>query len=147
MLSILARKRTLAVHQLLRRAMDATSPNRPPAQGESRWEDRSNRTLPVLLVPYAEGQPSVAEHTIALTKNLSSQGVALVLPQPFRTDQVVIGFWLDDRPEFLVGRVRQNVPLGGGYWQLGVELTERLEPHPSAATEPLVPLTARLKVP
>lgn len=145
MFSFTKRKKQVDVHQLLRRAMNATSPNRPPTQGDARWEDRSNRTIPVLLVPYTEGHPCAAEHTIALTKDLSSQGVAIVLPQPFRAEQVVIGFWLDARPEFVLGRIRQNVPLGGGYWQLGVELTERMGPTPCEATESLVPLAARLR--
>ncbi|MEN6495314.1 MAG: hypothetical protein ABFD16_13625 [Thermoguttaceae bacterium] len=145
MFSFKTQKKQVGVHQLLRRAMNATSPNHPPTQGESRWEDRSNRTIPVLLAPYADGQPIGDEHTIALTKNLSSQGVALVLPQPFRAEQVLIGFWLDARPEFVLGHVRQNVPLGGGYWQLGVELTERTGPATCPAIESLVPLTARLR--
>ncbi len=145
MFSFTTRKKHLEVHRLLRRAMDATTPNRPPIEGESRWEERSNRTIPVLLAPYAEGCPCLGEHAIALTKDLSSQGVAIVLPQPFRADEVVIGFWLENRPEFLLGRVRQNAPLGGGYWQLGIELTERLDPSPNPATESLLPLIARLR--
>lgn len=110
MFSFKTRKKQVDVHQLLRRAMDATTPNRPPTQGESRWEDRSNRTIPVLLVPYADEQPVGDEHTIALTKNLSSQGVALVLPQPFRAEQVLIGFWLDASGICLGPRTAERSP-------------------------------------
>ena len=139
------RNRQLEVHKLMRRALDKSSPNLPRWEGESRWESRSNRTIPVLLIPYAEGELSVPEMTTALTKNLSSQGLALVLHQPFRADQVVVGFWGDGEPDFLLGKVRQNVPLGGGFWQLGLELTERLCPADCPALQPLVPQAAKLE--
>jgi hypothetical protein len=126
--------------------MDATCPSRPPLHGECRWEDRSNRTIPVLLIPCVDKAPIVAEHAIALTKNLSSQGVAIVLPQPFHAEQVIVGFWLEMQPEFILGQVRQNVPLGGGYWQLGLELTERLTPDAIPSRETLVALASRLCV-
>jgi len=146
MFAFCTRKKYLEVHKLLRRAMDATSPYSMPLMGESRVESRSNRTLPVLLVPCEGSKLVLQDHTIALTKNLSSQGVALVLPQPFRAQEVAIGFWLDDKPQFVMGRVRQMVPLGGGYWQLGVELTERVSPEDDVDVESLLPLMARLKV-
>lgn len=141
------RKKRLDVHQLLRRAMDTTSPNLlPEEEEEKRWEDRSNRTIPILLAPWVGGEPKAAEHTIAVTKNLSSQGIALVLPQPFRAEQVVLCFWLESMPEFVLGEIRQNSPLGGGFWQLGVELTERINPVECGAIEPLISLATRLKV-
>jgi hypothetical protein len=139
------RKKKNELQQLLRRAMDLTSPNHPPRKGEMRWEERSNRTIPVLLSPWANGKPLVDEHTVALSKDLSSQGVALVLPQPFRAEQVVLGFWLELMPEFILGKVRQNASLGGGFWQLGVELTERLPLADHKVLESLVPFAMHLK--
>ena len=144
MFSFGKRKKQLEVHRLIRRAVDASSPNLPPSDGELRWENRSNRTIPVLLAPFEGGELSLREMTIALTKNLSGQGLALVLHQPFRAESVVVGFWEEGEAEFVLGEVRQNVPLGGGYWQVGLELTERICAADYPALEALVPQAARL---
>ena len=144
MFSFRKRKKQIEVHTLIRRAVDASSPNRPPVEGELRWENRSNRTIPVLLTPLEGGDLSFGETTIALTKNLSSQGLALVLHQPFRAERVVIGFWGEGEAEFVLGELRQNAPLGGGYWQVGLELTERICAADYPALEALVPQAARL---
>jgi hypothetical protein len=139
------RKKQSEVNGLVRRLMDASNPNIPPPEGDLRWEDRSGRTLPVLLAPFENRRPTMDEAAFAVTKNLSSQGLALVLPQPFRAAEVVIGLWVEADPLFLLGQVRQNVPLGGGFWQLGLELAERLSIQSCHELEALLPLAVRLK--
>jgi hypothetical protein len=137
------RERLNEIRSLLRQLADLTSPNLPPLEGEFRSENRSNRALPALLAPWEEGGPVVDECTYALTKDLSDRGVALVLHQPFKAPQVVVGLWLEF-PRFALGDVRQNVPLGGGFWQLGVEIVDVLEPGHYPEVESLVPLAAHL---
>jgi hypothetical protein len=144
MFSFARRRQHVEVHKLVRRFIDHSSPNQSPTSGDARWEDRSNRTLPVLLVPYDGAEACVDELTHAVTKDLSSQGLALVLPQPFRAEQVVIGFWSEAHTHFVLGRVRQNVPLGGGFWQLGVELTALVDLWEHPEIQRLVPLAVRL---
>lgn len=143
MFSFDTQKRLGEVRNLVRQLVDVTSPNAPPLEGESRSEDRSNRALPALLTPWEDGCPVTDESTYALTKDFSDRGLALMLPQPFKCDQVVVGLWLGS-PRFALGEVRQNVPLGGGFWQLGVELTDLLDPAESPQIQPLVAFAARL---
>lgn len=138
------RDKHFAVHKVIRRLINNSTPGRIPLEGDARWETRSNRTIPVLLVPYDHNEVSVDEAAYALSKNLSSQGLALVLSQPFRAEQVVVAFWSGDEAHFVLGRVRQNVPLGGGFWQLGLEAMELLPPGDSEDLMRLVPLAARL---
>lgn len=144
MFSFRKRSTQVEVHRLIRRLIDSSCPNMPPASGNVRWEDRSNRTIPVLLVPMADGEPQLHEAVTAVTKNLSGQGLALVLHGPFWAEGVLIGFWHDGEPEFVRGEIRQNVPLGGSFWQLGIELVERLAVAELHHAEELVHLTARL---
>ena len=143
MFSFDTRKRLGEVRGFLRHLVDLSSPNLPPLEGDSRSQPRSNRALPVLLAPWEHAQPVVDESTYALTKDISDRGLSLVLGQPFKSLEVVVGLWLDS-PRFVLGDVRQNVPIGGGFWQIGVELTELLEAvdHPQIQT--LVPLATRL---
>jgi hypothetical protein len=138
------RDKHLEIHRVIRRLINASTPNRIPLQGDSRWELRSNRTMPVLLVPYDNNELSVGELAYALTKNLSSQGLALVLHQPFRAEQVVVGIWSNEQAHFVAARVRQSVPLGGGFWQIGLEATELLPTAQFPDLIRLLPWAARL---
>jgi len=143
MFSFDTRKRLIEVQGFVRKLVDLTSPNLPPLEGESRAETRSNRALPALLTPWENGQPVVDESTYALTKDFSNRGLSLVLHQPVKSVEVVVGLSLES-PRFALGEVRQNVPLGGGFWQLGVELTDVLDSAEFPQLESLVPLAARL---
>jgi hypothetical protein len=144
MFSFGKRRAQVEVHKLTRRLIDSSCPNLPPLRGDSRWENRSNRTIPVLLTPLVGDDLQFDETAVAVTKNLSGQGLALVLHQPFWAEGVVIGFWHNGEPEFVRGEIRQNAPLGGGFWQLGIELTERVIPAEMHELERLIPLTNRL---
>jgi hypothetical protein len=147
-------KRKNDVEKLLRRVSDLTVPNQSPWDGDFRAEHRLNRSLPVLLVPWENGAARTDECATAVTKDISGQGLSLILRQPFRGQEVVIGFWLatlhesapDSDPEFLLGEVRQNVEIGGGFWQIGVLLTERLAPSHKEIRR-LAPIAARLVPP
>jgi hypothetical protein len=143
MFSFDTRKRLCEVREFLRHLVNLTTPNLPPLEGDSRSETRSNRALPALLTPWEHGQPVVDESTYALTKDFSDRGLALVLQQPFKSVEVVVGLYLES-PRFVLGEVRQNVPLGGGYWQIGVELTDFLDAAEYPQVQSLVPLAKRL---
>lgn len=143
MFSFDTRRRLCEVRVFLRRLVDLTSPNTSPLEGEARSEGRSNRALPVLLTPWEHGEPVVDESTYAITKDFSERGLSLTLPQPFKAARIVVGLWLES-PRFVLGEIRQNTPLGGGFWQLGVELTDFLDAAEYPQIESLVPLAARL---
>jgi hypothetical protein len=143
MFSFDTRKRLCEVRDFLRKLVDLSSPNLPPLEGDFRSEARSNRALPALLTPWEHGEPLADESTYALTKDFSDRGLSLVLHQPFKSTEVVVGLWLES-PRFVLGKVRQNVPLGGGYWQVGVELNECLDSSEHPRVQSLVPLAARL---
>jgi hypothetical protein len=135
--------RNPAVHKVIQRFLDAVNPELASFDDESRSDYRSCRTVPVVLAP-CEDEIVLEEACYALTKNLSVRGLALVLPQPFRAERVVVGFWFAEQPHFVAGEVRQNVPLGGGFWQLGVEATAVFNPGDSNDVKRLLPLAARL---
>ncbi len=123
----------------LRRICDLTSPNLPRFD-DLRGEHRQNRTIPVLLTPWEDDLALVAESVTALTKDISDRGLSLTLPAPFRAEHVVAGFWVPGvsdggQPRFLLGTTRQNVPIGGGFWALGIETLRLLN---SAEAEPLL---------
>lgn len=143
MFSFARRAKHEEVHKVIRRFLDAVNPDLAMFEDDARWHHRSQRTVPVLLVPY-DDELSLSEACYALTKNLSVRGLALVLPQPFRAQRVAVAFWFEDQGQLVSGEVRQNVPLGGGFWQLGVEVTQVLKPADCDDAKRLLPLAARL---
>jgi hypothetical protein len=138
------RKKQLEVQAFLRRAIDASSPNRPPLEGEARWDTRSNRTFPLVMAPWVDGRPCPEKAMTALSKNLSSQGLTAILAAPVRAEQLVICFVMEGQAYFLLGDVRHRTPLGGGFWQLGIELSRLITPAEEPTLEQLQPMTEAL---
>jgi hypothetical protein len=132
MFSFDSRKKSLEVQRRVQHLADLTTPNLGCSTSHERAEDRCNRTLPVLLCPWENGRPVEEFCTFALTKDISSRGVGLILVQPFRAAEVVVGFWLDDdsmqHPWYFLGSTQRLHKVGGGYWTLGIEFSEFVEP-------------------
>jgi hypothetical protein len=133
----------------LRRVCDLTSPTLPRFD-ESRCDCRQNRTIPVLLTPWEDGHAIVAESVTALSKDVSNRGLSVTLPSPFQAAEVVVGIWLPDafdaqEPRFILGATRQNVPIGGGFWALGIEASHLIFNGDTAAL--LSVAKSRLQVP
>ena len=123
-----------------------------PYQPDGRADVRSSLALPALIVPLENGLPVRADHAFAVTRDLSENGVGLLLYQPFRAQEVIVGFHIPDdgnpssefSPVYLRGEVQQNVPVGGGFWVLGIELIARIDEaeiveHLESLGERLVP--------
>lgn len=124
MFSFKKRNTQMEVHRVVRRVMDTSSPNRPPSEGDERWESRSNRTIPILLTPFEDGVALPTRSVFAVTKDLSSQGVAVIADHRPDYEAILVGILVDGEPVFARAAVRQAHPLGGGFWQLGIELLE-----------------------
>src|SRR5262245_52250574 len=139
------------VESRLRRIVDLTVPNLSRQTQDERFEGRSNRVIPVLVCPWEADKPVTEQHLFAVTKDLSSDSVGVVLPQPVRADAVVVGFWLGedvmDEPWYFVGVPRSLRKIGGGFWTAGVQFTEVLGSAARHALSPLAPYVARLPAP
>ncbi len=126
----------------LRRICDLTSPNFPRID-EYRGDSRQNRIIPILLTPWENEHANISETATALTKDLSDCGISVTLPGPFRVDEVAVGFWLPnvyENPFFFLGAARQTIPIGGGFWALGIESIRLLT---NSEFEPLVDLAKK----
>ena len=137
------RRKQTEVWKLVRRIIDVSAPNMPPTAGENRSQTRYNRAIPMLLVPWENGELLVGESVYTLSKDYSDNGVCLLPHRPFMALNVVCGFWIDG-PVFLMGEVRSRAPIGGGFWQLGVQLTQVIPP---GDVEALIPLAEDLAPP
>ena len=155
MFSFTRQRRENQLRGFLARVLDLTNPKLSPPAGETRVFDRHNRTIPVLVAPWENGGPVIGESANAVTKDISNQGLSVILPQPYRCTDVIVGFWLPKSPHvaaasgptFVMGEVRQNVQIGGGYWQLGISFTRLLDVSDTSELGLLVPVVANLLPP
>ena len=132
MASFNRRKKQIRMWSTIGHIIDLTNPSLFNLDPNARIFNRSNRSIPVVIAPWEGGEPVTEDATTGITKDICEQGVGVILPQPFKTDQVLVGFWPPashrmagkNRPTFVVGSLRHNVQIGGGFWQLGIQFTE-----------------------
>ncbi len=150
MFSFSKRKKVVDLCPRIRRLCDLTSPNLSTTLS-GRSENRYNRAIPTLLGPWQEDHPVVDESTIGLTSDIADRGVCLVLNQPFLAESVVVGYWISSdamsEPWYFLGNICRNQPMGGGFWAVGIELTEFANTNHAKELVALKPLAAKLSAP
>ena len=117
------RKKKQEVWKCLRRILDRNSAEQLLRGTEDRKEKRIPFSLPVLLQPCLEDQHTWCEPVFAITKDLSDDGVAVIARQSLDQSPVICVIW-EDGPIYLSGEIRQCLHLGGGFWKIGMELSE-----------------------
>jgi hypothetical protein len=144
-------KKRVNLQRYMRRLSDVTAPNNAASMDFLRSDNRSNRVMPTLLCPWENKQADIRRCTVVVTKDFADHGVGLVTGHPFPVKEVVLGFWLDlsdmPHPWFFRGTIRREIPIGGGFWLLGVELIEFMNESWHDQVEPLVPLAKKLLPP
>lgn len=79
----------------------------------------------IVLVTPLEGRRLRMEKTFAApTKEFSSTGVSLVLPEPRAVDEVILAFRNEFDMKYIRAQSRHLDPMGAGYYQLGLQMTE-----------------------
>ena len=151
MFSFTKNKNTVELSPYVRRICDLTTPNITSSPELVRDENRYNRAIPTLVVPWVANRPIVDDFVICITKDTADHGIGLVLTEPFHADDVVLGFWVDaaqmSDPWFFLGKTRRCSPMGGGFWTLGVELSEFANSRFMKEVEPLRPTASKLLPP
>ena len=123
------RRRSLdVIPQRIRRILDLTVEMTVGEDEPRRRSRRYTRFLPALLAPWDDGHPIVDDVCFALTRNISDAGIGLILPKPFDSAELCLGLMIVEgstgEPCFFLGTGKHLSPLGGGYWSLGVNLTD-----------------------
>jgi hypothetical protein len=125
-------RKRVELQATVRRIVDLTLP--PMNEVTVRTEQRFDRSLPVLIAPWESGKPLVDQASIAVTKDLSDHGVAVIVTEPWNVSEVVVAFQIFNRQAgavrtetdaiFIRASVRNLFSMGGGRWQLGLYLEE-----------------------
>ena len=121
------------VQRLTRRIVDSTAGRDP--YSDQRADNRIVRQLPVFVAAYDSKGESIGDVSGGLTKDISDDGMALFTTTHVVAAKVIVALLVDGEPKFLKGTVHVNRPFGAGLWQLGIEVTEIIDPYscPAAA--------------
>ena len=91
-----------------------------------RLDGRVNLTIVTLVIPMQGGRPQTGKSFCAVTKEFSTTGVAVVLDEPVGLDDVILGFRWECETKFLRAVAKHLNPMGGGFYQLGFQMTETI---------------------
>ena len=92
-----------------------------------RLEGRVNLTMVVMVVPVEEEKSLFRRAFAAITKEFSSSGVAVVVDRPYGADEALLGFRWRGSVTWFRAKAKHLHPMGGGFFQLGFRMTERLQ--------------------
>ena len=93
-----------------------------------RQDTRVNMTVVVMVIPMEGKALQVSQALMAVTKEFSSTGVAVVLDHPRGMDNAVLGFRFEGEMTYIRAKAKHLSPIGGGFFLLGFELEEIIAP-------------------
>ncbi len=133
---LFCRKKTIDVQSFILKIINNDCADLKATVEGPRTESRARVCVVVLIVPVENGEPLLDETFAGVTKELSSTGLALMLHEPKTPDDLIVGFRCENKLHFIHGKARHLNPMGGGFYQLGIELTEMVETgdYPSLAS-------------
>jgi len=140
------------VQPYLRRICSETAPIvSRQADGQSRRENRFYRTVPVLVCAWDKGKPKTDQVIWSVTKNISTHGLGLIVDQHVETETLLVGFWMSrqdpSQPWFFLGANQYSTSIGGGFYSLGIELSEFVNGKHRAELASLLPFAGHLLPP
>lgn len=91
---------------------------------DPRLDSRVNVAVVVAVIPVVQGQIQIDQGFTAVTKDISSVGLGIVIEQLLGLDKVILGFRTGDEMTFALAQARHLNPMGGGFYQLGFRLLE-----------------------
>ncbi len=93
-----------------------------------RTESRVPLVGVVLVVPLIKNEPVMGQAFTAITKELSTVGMSLILSEPRGLDKVIVGVRWEGDMTYLRAKAKHLNPIGGGFFQLGLQVTAMAHP-------------------
>ena len=120
---ISARKRKQEIWKKVGRIIDRAAAQSAMISKEQRKDKRIPISMPVLVQPYSEDSTDRMSPVYALTKDISEEGMAIIVDSALPKMQIFCGLWCDG-PLCFVGCIRQCRSIGGGFYHIGIEFDE-----------------------
>jgi hypothetical protein len=133
--------------QFLQLISEKTSPDFFWSQ-DTRFENRNNRTIPITISPWNGKAPEPGPMKVALTKDISTNGICLISPFEVVDKQIVVGMFVRkmdlEEPLFFLVDVCSSFRFAEGFWQVGVKARELLNTNFNRPMKEMIPMGIRL---
>jgi hypothetical protein len=96
-------------------------------QTERREDSRIDISIPVAVIPFVKGQADPGRGFATFTKDISRDGVSIVVNRPLVDDELLIGF-PGTQTGFVTATVTYRQPLPLGCQRVGLRMFEMIEP-------------------
>ena len=121
---LFSRNRTLGVQSFVLNVVNNNCPELKALIEGPRLDRRVNLSMVVLVVPVENKRPMTGQAFPAVTKEFSATGLAIVLDEPKGLDEAILGFRWEGEMTFVRATAKHLNPMGGGFHQLGFQITE-----------------------
>jgi len=118
------RKKILSVQNFVLKIINNNCPELKALIEGPRLDKRVNLSLVVLVVPLEDRKLQVDNAFYAVTRELSANGVGIILSQQRALDEVVLGFRLQSEMTFVLATAKHLNAMGNGFYHLGLEMME-----------------------
>ena len=125
-MSLFTRNKDTGVHAFILKVVNNNCPELKAMIEGPRLDRRVNLTVVVTVVPVEKGRIIPERAFNAVTKEFSANGVGLVLSEVIGIEEMVLGFHWEGEMVFIRAVAKHLHPIGGGFYQLGVNFTEML---------------------
>ena len=127
-MTLFTRDRKRSVQSFILKVVNNNCPELAALIEGPRLEQRVNLTVVVLIVPVENGKLITKKAFTAVTKEFSTTGLAVVIDEPKGLDEVIVGFRWEREKTFVRATAKHLNPMGGGFYQLGLQMTEMAHP-------------------
>lgn len=118
---------------------------------DTRLENRNNRTIPVTVSPWTKNKPADSPMRVAMTRDISQNGACLITTFDIAATEMVLGIYVkqvvDNEALFFLGTRTLIRPIAEGYWQVGLKITELLNPNFPRQMKTMIPKAMQLLTP
>jgi hypothetical protein len=126
--SLFTKNKNEAVRAFVLKLINNNCPGLTALKEGPRLDSRVNLAVVLTVIPVEDGQIQVDGAFAAVTKDFSITGVSVVLDRPEMPEWAVLGFRFQGQTTFLLAETKHRDPMGGGFYQLGFQLTEVVTP-------------------
>ncbi|MDZ7615627.1 MAG: hypothetical protein U1E05_01400 [Patescibacteria group bacterium] len=122
-MSLFSRKRDREVQSFLLKVVNNNCQELRALMDGPRAESRVPLVGVVLVVPIVKDELVLGQAFTAITKELSTEGMSLILSEPRGLDEVIVGVRWEGDMTYLRAKAKHLNPIGGGFFQLGLHVT------------------------
>jgi hypothetical protein len=123
-----SRNKKLAVSNFVIKLLNNNCPDLRGLQDGPRTDSRVNLTLVVLVIPLEKKQLQPAKAFHAVTKDFSATSVSVMIDSPREVNEAIVAFRFEGYMYYARATAKHLTPLGGGFYQLGLQMDEMVEP-------------------